>query len=280
MQVLDKHAATLIGDVRLKLFNSLVLLRNRGMLDPVELISLSFRLFRVHDKALRSALYEHITQDIRNINKKNTHVKLNKKVQRLVVEMMDDVSDAASKKALKVMIDMYKKRVWTDERTVNAISKACFNRLLTNRILALQFFLGIDEQIDSLLIEEEEDELEEQAQNAARTKDKSAKEIMSKDAVMKHSHARLTKKRARRMEKTQKALRKVRQAQAALQMGETVEDFKNHDAETKRQIAVRFPAIELLQDPQEFAERLFREMKVSGFYVVCVDVLPSLLPLV
>ena len=39
---------------------ALILLRNRGQLDPAALLPLLFRLFRVNDKALRALLLRHI----------------------------------------------------------------------------------------------------------------------------------------------------------------------------------------------------------------------------
>ena len=40
------------------------------------------------------------------------------------------------------MIDLYRKNVWRDERTVNVISTACFSDVTKLAVTAIKFFLG------------------------------------------------------------------------------------------------------------------------------------------
>lgn len=58
--LLGEHAPVLDGALRRAAVQALILLRNRGQLDPAALLPLLFRLFRVNDKALRSLLLRHI----------------------------------------------------------------------------------------------------------------------------------------------------------------------------------------------------------------------------
>ena len=69
VSLMDGHYAVLDANLRRTLFQSLVLLRNRGRMAPQRLIGLAFRLFRCQDKVLRAMLYSHIVTDVRNINK-------------------------------------------------------------------------------------------------------------------------------------------------------------------------------------------------------------------
>jgi len=48
----------------------------------------------------------------------------------------------AAKTALDIMIELYRKSIWRDERTVNVISTACFSDTMKLAVTAIKFFLG------------------------------------------------------------------------------------------------------------------------------------------
>ena len=76
MSLLEEHAQVLPGRIRLILCSALILLRNRELLDPTDLLPLFFRLFRVPDKNMRSLLFNHIITDVKNVNKKHANNKV------------------------------------------------------------------------------------------------------------------------------------------------------------------------------------------------------------
>lgn len=47
------------------------------------------------------------------------------------------------------MIELYKKQIWDDAKTVNVIAQCCFSKITKVLSLALQFFLGKDVEKDS-----------------------------------------------------------------------------------------------------------------------------------
>ncbi|CAM9948111.1 unnamed protein product, partial [Ectocarpus fasciculatus] len=117
--LLEQHGPVLHPSIRMKLVQALILLRNRGVLDPTELLSLFFGLFHcqarkkhAQDKMLRVMLYDHIVNDIKSINEKGRNPKLNKTIQNLVFTMLKDDSEIAAKKSLDIMVVLYRKRVW------------------------------------------------------------------------------------------------------------------------------------------------------------------------
>jgi len=245
--LMDKSHEAMDPELRRTLFLALVLLRNRGMVDAVTLISLSFGLFRCKDKMLRELLYVHIVSDVRNVNKKASNVKLNKAIQNVVYRMLEDPSSIAAKKSLQVMVDLYKRRVWVDTRTVNVIADACLSSQPKIVAIALQFFLGIDEKIDALMDEEDEESLL-MSVEAATGK---SKEKLDRGATKSNQlHSKKTRKRLRKLAKENKAVRKMNSQQES--------------SEGRRLAAPRFPAIELLNDAQGFIERLFRKLKSSN----------------
>lgn len=46
-------------------------------------------------------------------------------------------------------MDLYKKQIWNDAKTVNVIASACFCKITKVVVLALQFFAGKDTEKDS-----------------------------------------------------------------------------------------------------------------------------------
>uniref|UniRef100_A0A7S3LJ65 Protein SDA1 n=1 Tax=Aplanochytrium stocchinoi TaxID=215587 RepID=A0A7S3LJ65_9STRA len=75
-------------------------------------------------------------------------------------------------------------------------------------------------------------------------------EAIQKKRAQVRNHSKRTRARKRKEEKIDKALKKAQRV-------------KNGSAEAKRIAAPRFPAIELINDPQGFAERLFKRLKSS-----------------
>lgn len=61
--------------------------------------------------------------------------------------MLADTNEAAAKRSLDVMIELYRKKIWDDAKTVNVISTACFSTCTKARIassISLSLFLCND----------------------------------------------------------------------------------------------------------------------------------------
>jgi len=256
LKLMESSAESMDPEMRRTTFQALVLLRNRGQLDPLKLLTLCFSLFRCKDKVLRELVYVYIIRDIRNVNRKAANLKLNKAIQNVVFSMLEDPSSTAAMRSLQVVIDLYKKRVWIDSRTVNVIAQACLSNQPKNIALGLQFFLGIDEKIDAFLEEEDDDVIIESLQ-ASTGKTKERLELGARKKSRQFS--KLTKARERKREKEKKALKKARLAK--LQSKMLPEDGTTSEA--RRMSTPRFPAIELINDPQGFSEKLFKNLKSS-----------------
>ncbi|KAG7390861.1 Protein SDA1 [Phytophthora boehmeriae] len=222
MALLRDNYLVLEPELRRTLVQSLMLLRNRGLVDVITLLKLFFELFRCPDKRLRELLYKHIVSDIRQLNATSRNVKVNKALQNFLFEMMQDESEHAAIKSLQVLMELFKRKIWHDQRSVNVIATACTSKNTKLLVMALSFFLGIDDDI----LEDEEQQ---------------KKEKKALVAVDYHSHSKKTKKRQR---DTLQALVKNKKAR------KREVDFM-----------ATFPAIELLNDPQGVAERQLKLLK-------------------
>ena len=48
-------------------------------------------------------------------------------LQNFMYTMLRDSSAVAAKKSLDVMVELYRKNIWNDAKTVNVITTACFS---------------------------------------------------------------------------------------------------------------------------------------------------------
>ena len=125
VELLKRHSTVLHPDMRMSFCRALILLRNKDLLNPTDLLKLFFDLLKCQDKSLRQFLREHIVTDIKNTNAKHKDVKLNTEIQNFMYKMLQDAHQVAAKTALDIMVELYKSNVWHDAKTVNVIRNAC-----------------------------------------------------------------------------------------------------------------------------------------------------------
>lgn len=211
------------------MIRALILLRNKSLIPPNELLLLFFELLRCQDKPMRSYLKEHMIADIKNINAKQKNSKLNTTLQNFMFSMLSDSNAIAAKISLDIMIELYRKGVWQNAKTVNVISTACFSKVAKIMATALKFFLGKDENADGEEGEDFSDSDDEDNSNNTPT---------PQEVVMANRFNKKTRKRQRLLDRTKQVVKKFK---------------KKDNKET-----FNFSAIHLLHDPQTLAERLFK----------------------
>lgn len=131
------------------------------------------------------------------------------------------------------MIELYKKGIWKDDKTVNVLAEGCLNdnpKICTN---AIKFFLTIQHEN-----EEDEDEDTDSENEGKSASDK----IMD---LKKRKGSKMTKHRASKVEKL----------------------VKQHKRKEKRRNKVKvvtdFLPIDLIFDPQTFTEKLYQKLRRS-----------------
>ncbi|ELT88157.1 hypothetical protein CAPTEDRAFT_6413 [Capitella teleta] len=226
-EMLQQHATTIQPAMRMHLCQALILLRNRGLMSPTSLLELFFQMFRCQDKVLRKTLYNYIVQDIKNVNQKHRNMKLNVTLQNFMFTMLRDSNATAAKMSLDVMIELYRRNIWKDAKTVNVIVTALFSKVTKILMGALQFFLGVDEDT---------------ADDESSSEDEGAKS--QKDILLAHRVGKKTKKRQKTMDKALTALKKHKKK--------------------RKPAAFNFSAIHLINDPQDLSEKLFKVLEKSN----------------
>lgn len=217
--LLEEHAYNLKPELRKVIVWALILIRNRHLITPTRLLSLFFKLFRVPDKGLRKDIYAHIVSDIKNANKKTRQHNLNRTLQNFMYGMIQDESEIAARKSVDVMIELYKKGVWNDEKTVNIIASAALSKSAKIKVKAMNFFLGVDE-------------------------DKNDDKILTVSQVQKkYATALKTGRKNKRKRQFDKEMAKAKKERE------------------KEIVNPNFPAIDLINDPQSYAKKVFKMLK-------------------
>lgn len=224
-ELLLNHHTVLEPELRMTFCKALILLRNKDMIDPTSLLELFFELLRCHDKLLRKTLYTHIVTDIKNINAKHKNNKLNTTLQNFMYTMLRDSNPIAAKISLDVMMDLYQRNIWNDAKTVNVITTACFSKVTKILVGSLTFFLGKDEEKKDSDSESEDDG------------------PTARDLMVRYSTGKKTSKNKKKMEKAMKVLKKHKKK--------------------KKPDVFNFSAIHLIHDPQDFSEKLLKQLESS-----------------
>jgi len=72
--------------------------------------------------------------------------------------MLKDPNETASKRSLTVMIELYKRKLWNDEKCVNVLAEACLNTNPKICASACKFFLVLNYDFESESESESSDE--------------------------------------------------------------------------------------------------------------------------
>eukprot|EP01128_Nolandella_sp_AFSM9_P009391 TRINITY_DN5997_c0_g1_i1.p1 TRINITY_DN5997_c0_g1~~TRINITY_DN5997_c0_g1_i1.p1 ORF type:complete len:729 (-),score=208.58 TRINITY_DN5997_c0_g1_i1:182-2338(-) len=231
-ELLEQNALTLTPELRKVLVQSLILLRNRNLLSATALLSLFFKLFRVPDKPLRELLRSHIVGDIRRSNKKKVNQELNRTLQNFMYTMMQDTSSVAPRESLGVMVQLYRKGVWTNDKTVNVIASGIFHPDSKLVGMTINFFL-------TNVMEKDEDEQDKE-------------EPMTRKQIQMQFSGKLKRKTKSNQRKMRKLLRESANERRK-RLREEVNDERQYN----------YKAVMQLHDAQAYSEKLLAALRRS-----------------
>lgn len=139
--------------------------------------------------------------------------------------MLKDSNPKAAKMSVDIMIELYKKNIWNDAKTVNAIANVgCFSNVTKVMVASLKFFLGTDPN-------------EKGSDNS-----ESDNEPDLKNALLVNRVNKKTKKRQKQLKEIKKQVVKASK--------------KKSKAET-----FNFSGVHLIHNPQGMAENLFKQLQ-------------------
>ena len=144
---MEELGPTLHGYLRKKCVGSIMILRAKNILLPVGTIEFLLRQMRLEDKELRSMIYKYVLNDIRRMNSHHQNNKINQEIRNFIGNYVPKHTDKTAEKGIKLMIELYKRNVWTDTRSVNIIAEACFAPSSKIRMMACHFLMETTMQL-------------------------------------------------------------------------------------------------------------------------------------
>ncbi|KAI1349401.1 SDA1-domain-containing protein [Xylaria sp. FL0043] len=222
--ILTTHHATLDPTLREKIVTSLSLLRRKEVIDSAYLLPIFWSLLiSTPSKTLRALLYQKIISDVRETNTRAKNHKVNRTLQQALYNLVMDKSTPKALWAVKVVRDLWRRRVWDDAKPVDIMRQAALSDDPKTVASAVKFFLGSDKER-----EEFEDE----------SSDEEAVDIRK----VRHQVG-INKK----SKKSKKVLEKA------------TEKVKRQERKKNANQQLNFSALHLLLDPQGFCESLFEK---------------------
>ncbi|KAG0683994.1 Severe Depolymerization of Actin [Pichia californica] len=235
--ILTKNHAELDPELREKIVQCLVMLRNKDIITAEYLIKTLFPLLFAyssnavngsgfHSKALRNQIYTALISLLKSCNTGTKNQKLNRTTQALLFNLLDQ-KDANGVWATKLTRELWRRGIWDDTRTVELMTQACLHPDPKVVISGVKFFLGADKERDQEFEENSDDD-----------------EI---DTDSLRHKMQVNKKNSKRSKKLDAAIKTIKK-----------KNSNKHSA-----TYLNFSAIHLLRDPQQFAEEMF-ENNLSG----------------
>lgn len=253
------------------LVQCLLLLVKRKLVSLDRVLPLFFKMLRIRDKGLRELLCASAVGEIRRANQPNKNNALNKSLQAFMFGVLstrsrsseDDCPEAmAALKSLQISIELYRRRVWDDARTVNVIAEASLSGISHKvTVTALNFFLG---RFQGRGVKDGEDEDSAEPNFFEPEDSKSVRQTRENLKNLVHSMrvAGMSKAKAGKLKRVQAALKKKKGGN-----GEDEEldwDEEGGTVTKSKDKSGTFSPIQLLNDPQGFAEKLFNQLKHSN----------------
>ncbi|KAG7823017.1 hypothetical protein KL909_003620 [Ogataea angusta] len=234
--ILTNNHRDLTPDLREKIIQCLVMLRNKDVISAEYLIQTIFPLLSaygpniegnngLHAKQLRHQIYSSLVSLLKSCNTGVKNQKLNRSTQALLFNLLEQ-KDGNGLWATKLTRELWRRGVWDDSRTVEIMTQASLHPDTKVVISGIRFFLGADKEREEMLEAESDDE--ELDPNAIR------------------HQMQVNKKSSKRGKKLEQALKQVKKKSSK---GSTT--------------YLNFSAIHLLRDPQQFAEDLYEQHLAS-----------------
>lgn len=235
--ILTKNHAELDPELREKIVQCLVMLRNKDIITAEYLIKTLFPLLFAyssnsvngsgfHSKTLRKQIYTALVSLLKSCNTGAKNQKLNRTTQALLFNLLDQ-KDSNGVWASKLTRELWRRGIWDDTRTIELMTQACLHPDAKVVISGVKFFLGADKEREQAF--EEESDNDEIDTDALRHK------------------MQVNKKNSKRGKKLENAIKTMKKKNST-----------KHSA-----TYLNFSAIHLLRDPQQFAEEIF-ENHLSG----------------
>uniref|UniRef100_A0A0X3PK40 Protein SDA1 n=1 Tax=Schistocephalus solidus TaxID=70667 RepID=A0A0X3PK40_SCHSO len=218
--------------MRMAYFKAFMRLRTKDLVSVQQSIDVAFRLHRCHDKQLRSLLRGFVLGDLKRTNQKQKSLKVKSTLQTFLAKTVKDGNTAVAKEAVILLVELFRKNIWKDEKTANIIAEACLAKSKKVYAKAVRFFLGHAEKST-------------ENKDSSDSDDNGDVNRKIKQLKLGHRVGAKTKKRSKRLERS-------------------VENLKRKSERKKQDrgpLGINVPAMHMIYDPQTLTERLLHKLE-------------------
>lgn len=240
-ELLRTSARSLPSSLRCRVAQALILLTNRKVVGIGENLALFMELQTLGDRFLRKLAFSHIVHSIRRMNQKHKNEVENRALQNILFSMLQEEDEIKAKRSLTILCDLHRRKVWFDDRTANAICRACFHSSSKIMIAALSFLLDYEK------IEEDDDS--DSSSDEGDLSTQTPQLLLNKASVYKAHHKGTTASKKKKKAKLQRAIRSMKKQQR-MSSENTNQDY--------------YSPLNHLKDAQGFAENLFTRIQTSN----------------
>ncbi|KAK9063467.1 hypothetical protein SSX86_017337 [Deinandra increscens subsp. villosa] len=238
VELLSSSARVLPSSLRVTVTNALILLLNRKILAIKETLSLFMELQVLSDKPLKVLAFEHVIHSIKRMNQKHKNETENRALQSILFSMLQGEDEKKAMRSLVTICHLHRRKVWFDDRTANAICRACFHKSSRIMIAALSFLLDYEK------IEQENDS-DESSDDEEPTHQPHV--VVSKEAIYKAKNTGTTSSKKKKKAKLQRVIRSMKKQQRISSERDSNLNY--------------YSPLTSLKDPQGFAEQLFSKLQ-------------------
>jgi len=238
VEFLRSSARVLPSSLRVTVTHALILLLNRKIVAIKETLPLFMELQVLSDKPLKILAFSHVIHSIRRMNQKHKNETENRALQSILFSMLQEEDEKKAMRALVTICDLHRRKVWFDDRTANAICRACFHKSSRVMIAALSFLLDYEK------IEQENDSDESSDEEEPTHQPHIA---VSKEAIYKAKNTGTTSSKKKKKAKLQRVIRSMKKQQ---RISSERDNNLNY-----------YSPLTNLKDPQGFAENLFSKLQ-------------------
>ncbi|KAK9459631.1 SDA1-domain-containing protein [Lipomyces oligophaga] len=250
--LLTQHHTVLPVNLREKIVQSLVLLKNRNVISAERLVQILFPLLTTtNSKAFRKEIYNTIVRLLKHANRTAKAPKLNRSVQTLLFTLLESSDGSAAAPdglwAARLTRELWRRSIWDDARSVEIMKQSALHGNSKVAMAGVIFFLSADREREKALKKRSgaDDSSDESGSDSDSESDADTgySRAKSATAAMKH-RLELNKKSGKRARKLEAAVKSLRRKERG------ASNLETH---------LNFSAIHLLHDPQGFADRLFTD---------------------
>lgn len=240
IQILQRHGEILDPSLRFQVVRTLATLGKNDAQNFSKLLPTLIPLFRCTDKELRKYVFQVVTKAVERTMKEGS--KVSSQCKSLLYPYLQDSNEKIAQKMLLLLIRLYAEGIVSDAATCNVLSSCCFHDNTKVKATAIHFFLqerleeDKDSDSDDSSWDESEDNNEVQVVVSQKTKELwNSYKMTSKKNLRKK---RQLKRKISRICKSERRKKRMRQLAPHVE-----------------------PPVCLLFRPDDFAEKLFAELK-------------------